>query len=263
MLGQGLARPIRAGRSKRRPGCGGITGFSWAAAWTRRWERVEGGATNLNLITASGNVYSFVLSEGGGEPDLKVYVVPDESLEPSLAAPARYYSAAEVDELRRTIDDLRGQAQEAREAAARAVEEAASAQLAADRSIEEGVAAFRSRYPSSLQFQYRFDVDETFGDSYRQAAGASLATSTGRVLDRYLNVLPTVTIREGYLYAQQILNALNTGDPLGAAYRQRIDPLDLPTDVLARMPPSLQRRLRRIASSLQKRFGRPARTRVP
>lgn len=47
----------------------------------------------------------------------------------------------------------------------------------------------------------------------------------------------------GYLYAQQLLNALNTGDPLGTAYRQRIDPLDLPTDVIARMPASLQRRL--------------------
>jgi type IV secretory pathway VirB10-like protein len=34
----------------------------------------------------------------------------------------------------------------------------------------------------------------TFADQYRQAAGASLAASTGRVLDRYLNVLPTITI---------------------------------------------------------------------
>lgn len=38
----------------------------------------------------------------------------------------------------------------------------------------------------------------TFGDEYRQAAGTSLASSTSRVLDRYLNVLPTITIREGY-----------------------------------------------------------------
>jgi len=35
-------------------------------------------------------------------------------------------------------------------------------------------------------------------DEFLDAAGASLATSAGRVLDRYLNVLPTVTIREGY-----------------------------------------------------------------
>jgi type IV secretion system protein TrbI len=37
-----------------------------------------------------------------------------------------------------------------------------------------------------------------FENAYRQAAGASLAASAGRVLDRYLNVLPTITIREGY-----------------------------------------------------------------
>ena len=35
-------------------------------------------------------------------------------------------------------------------------------------------------------------------DASRQSAGASLATSTGRILDRYLNVLPTITIREGH-----------------------------------------------------------------
>jgi type IV secretion system protein VirB10 len=40
--------------------------------------------------------------------------------------------------------------------------------------------------------------DPTASDAARQAAGASLATSTARVLDRYLNVLPTVTIREGH-----------------------------------------------------------------
>src|SRR4029077_11800944 len=38
----------------------------------------------------------------------------------------------------------------------------------------------------------------SFGDEYRQAAGASLASSTSRILDRYLHVLPTITIREGY-----------------------------------------------------------------
>jgi type IV secretory pathway VirB10-like protein len=38
----------------------------------------------------------------------------------------------------------------------------------------------------------------SFGDEYRQAAGSSLAASTGRVLDRFLNVLPTITVREGY-----------------------------------------------------------------
>jgi type IV secretion system protein VirB10 len=48
----------------------------------------------------------------------------------------------------------------------------------------------------------------TFGDSYRQAAGSSLAASTGRVLDRYLNVLPTVTIHEGYRIKVYLTNDL-------------------------------------------------------
>jgi type IV secretion system protein VirB10 len=49
----------------------------------------------------------------------------------------------------------------------------------------------------------------TFGDQYRQAAGASLAASTGRVLDRYLNVLPTITIREGYRIKVYLTNDLD------------------------------------------------------
>ena len=43
----------------------------------------------------------------------------------------------------------------------------------------------------------------------RQAAGASLASSTGRVLDRYLNVLPTITIREGYRIKVYLTNDLD------------------------------------------------------
>jgi type IV secretion system protein TrbI len=48
-----------------------------------------------------------------------------------------------------------------------------------------------------------------FGDQYRQAAGASLAASTGRILDRYLNVLPTITIREGYRIKVYLTNDLD------------------------------------------------------
>jgi len=48
------------------------------------------------------------------------------------------------------------------------------------------------------QFGTRSGFDQSASDASRQAAGASLATSTARVLDRYLNVLPTITIREGH-----------------------------------------------------------------
>jgi type IV secretory pathway VirB10-like protein len=38
----------------------------------------------------------------------------------------------------------------------------------------------------------------SFGDAYGQGLGGSLAASSGRILDRFLNVLPSVTIREGH-----------------------------------------------------------------
>src|SRR6266545_7541845 len=56
----------------------------------------EGAATNLNLVTGSGAVYSFLLTEKGGNstPDLKVYVTPDSN-EPR--GKAKYYTAAQLE----------------------------------------------------------------------------------------------------------------------------------------------------------------------
>src|SRR3984893_15206734 len=56
----------------------------------------EGAATNLNLVTGSGAVYSFLLDEKGGNstPDLKVYVTADPT-EPR--AKPKYYTAAQFD----------------------------------------------------------------------------------------------------------------------------------------------------------------------
>lgn len=53
-----------------------------------------------------------------------------------------------------------------------------------------GLAQFATRNGSS--------ADYGFSDAFGQGMGASLATSSGRVLDRFLNVLPSVTIREGH-----------------------------------------------------------------
>jgi len=47
----------------------------------------------------------------------------------------------------------------------------------------------------------------------------------------------------GLLYAQPLLAALNAGDLTGAAYRGALNPLDVPTDVVGRMPADMQRRL--------------------
>jgi hypothetical protein len=50
-------------------------------------------------------------------------------------------------------------------------------------------------------------------------------------------------LNSSLLYAQALLRALNEGDATGAAYRGVVDPLDIPTDVLGRMPGTMQRRI--------------------
>jgi type IV secretory pathway VirB10-like protein len=53
-----------------------------------------------------------------------------------------------------------------------------------------GLAQYATRNPSNAEYG--------FSDAFGQGMGGSLATSSGRVLDRFLNVLPSVTIREGH-----------------------------------------------------------------
>jgi type IV secretory pathway VirB9-like protein len=97
----------------------------------------EGAATNLNLVTATGAVYSFVLKEKAGSavdlPDLKVYVNADPNAPRSRP---KYYTAAQY-------DDLQAELLEARNA------------MDADRRrAADAVAAFQQEYPAKLQFVY-------------------------------------------------------------------------------------------------------------
>jgi type IV secretion system protein VirB10 len=48
------------------------------------------------------------------------------------------------------------------------------------------------------QSNTRYSLDESALDAYRQGVATSVSQSAVHVLDRYLNVLPTFTIREGY-----------------------------------------------------------------
>lgn len=50
-------------------------------------------------------------------------------------------------------------------------------------------------------------------------------------------------LETGLVSARELLAALNEGDPTGRAYRNSTNPLDLPTDILSRMPADLRRRL--------------------
>jgi type IV secretion system protein VirB9 len=95
----------------------------------------DGAATNLNLVTASGAVYSFLLTERGGAttPDLKVYVDADPNAAP---ATPKFYSAAEMERVKAEVT------------------EAHAAIEAADRHAAETINAQRQEYPTKLQFVY-------------------------------------------------------------------------------------------------------------
>src|SRR5206468_7266566 len=68
----------------------------------------EGSSTNLNLVTGTGAVYSFLLTEkNGSTPDLKVYVNADPS---APKAKPKFYSAAQVEELQAELVQARAAA---------------------------------------------------------------------------------------------------------------------------------------------------------
>ena len=94
----------------------------------------DGASTNLNLVTASGMVYSVLLTEvSKGHPDLKVYVTAD----PNVArGKPKYYSATQVSALQTELTEARG-----------------AIEAAANRS-NEAIASFRQQYPASLVFSY-------------------------------------------------------------------------------------------------------------
>jgi type IV secretion system protein VirB9 len=105
--------------------------------------------SNLNLITASGHVYSFVLTEIGNdpnaEPDLKIFVEPKEGSGVSVKSGLRgYVSAGEAEAYKKELETLRAQTAEQLRAA--------QAQSA------EQVNHFRSGYATKLQFDYLLDA---------------------------------------------------------------------------------------------------------
>jgi type IV secretion system protein VirB9 len=100
----------------------------------------ERARTDLNLITASGNVYSFVLEEGSSqpeaEPDLKVFVeLRDEAMVSAIAAPPRFVTAQAVEDYRQQMEMAKAETRAAKEAALKTVEREA--------------AKFREEYPTN------------------------------------------------------------------------------------------------------------------
>jgi type IV secretory pathway VirB9-like protein len=104
--------------------------------------------SNLNLITASGHVYSFLLTEVSNqpstEPDLKIFVEPKEGSALAASAALRgYVRASEAEAYQKELEQLRSHAADQ----IRAAQEAAA----------EQVNRFRSSYATKLVFDYRLD----------------------------------------------------------------------------------------------------------
>ena len=104
--------------------------------------------SNLNLITASGHVYSFLLSEissdPNADPDLKIVIEPKEESGIGTGAFAQgYVPATEAEAYKREIQTIRDQA---------------NAQVqTAQASAQQQMQKFRSEYSTKLQFDYQFD----------------------------------------------------------------------------------------------------------
>jgi type IV secretory pathway VirB9-like protein len=104
--------------------------------------------SNLNLITASGHVYSFLLTEisnqPNAEPDLKLFVEPKEGSSIAVNSGLRgYVSAGEAQAYKKELETLRSQA--------------ADQVRAAQAQSSEQLNRFRSNYATRLQFDYPLD----------------------------------------------------------------------------------------------------------
>jgi type IV secretory pathway VirB9-like protein len=105
--------------------------------------------SNLNLITAAGHVYSFLLNEisndPNAEPDLKIFVEPKEASSIVGKTGLRgYVSAGEAEAYKKELETLRAQT--------------ADQLHAAEVQTGEQVSRFRSTYATRLQFDYPLDA---------------------------------------------------------------------------------------------------------
>jgi type IV secretory pathway VirB9-like protein len=105
--------------------------------------------SNLNLITASGHVYSFLLTEVSNDPntvpDLKLFVEPKEGTAITGELPLHgYVRATESEAYKKELDTVRAQTSEQ--------------VRAAKAEAEQQVGKFRADYQSKLQFDYNVDA---------------------------------------------------------------------------------------------------------
>jgi type IV secretory pathway VirB9-like protein len=122
-----------------------------------------GSQTNLNLLTSSGTVYSFVLTEVSGtvgvHPDVKVYVEPgEEEHGPSTASRPLFVSVQQVEEFRTQAELARADVKRAREQVVASEEAVRRSTADAAATLDRALTAYRSAYPTQLVFAYDFPV---------------------------------------------------------------------------------------------------------
>jgi type IV secretory pathway VirB9-like protein len=105
----------------------------------------SGARTNLNLITASGNVYSFALAEvsdvPNAAPDLKVFVeLGDDAMTSAAGEGPKFVSVQVIDDYRRQVELANEETRKTKE----------SAQTAIDTGIR--------KFVSNMRFPYRFEA---------------------------------------------------------------------------------------------------------
>ena len=107
----------------------------------------QGIRSNLNLITASGHVYSFLLTEISkdpkAEPDLKVFVERKEVSTIQGIATEPLARASDLQAYKAAVDAART--------------EAAQSVKTADEDAQEKISLFRQQYPLKLRFDYTYD----------------------------------------------------------------------------------------------------------
>lgn len=101
-----------------------------------------GATTNLDLVTASGRIYSFLLVENDRDTDLKVFVIPDPKHPFAPRPPAVTGPSA------RDLEQVNQQLAIARDDASQARHKADDAARAADRA--------KTDYPFQIRFPYTF-----------------------------------------------------------------------------------------------------------
>ena len=110
----------------------------------------QGIASNLNLITDKGNIYSFTLQDISGssaEPDLKVIVEPaDRSAIVAASGPPQFVPAAQLEQSKQQVNTLQSH-------------------------VEQAVDEYKSGYPTQLKFDYvykahqaPFDIQSIYHD---------------------------------------------------------------------------------------------------